>query len=156
MTASSKDVWITDQPYLRSVTDPYCVNSRNAIWEKKTGLEQWIDYLDKSGYAGKKNDLSLLSFYQNKRWINYKAGNFSIPFEKIRNDLKLRSSFFSVIAAKDSVTFRGKGYGHGVGLCQEGAMEMATRGSSYKEIIGFYYFGVIISDIRNTKVKLSP
>ena len=151
MTASSSDVWISDQPYLKSVTDPYCLNSRNATWEKKISTDEWIDYLTKSGYTGKKNDLALLSFYQNKRWINYKAGTFSVPFEKIRNDLKLRSSFFSVIAAKDSVTFRGKGYGHGVGLCQEGAMEMASRGNTYQQIIAFYYSGVIITDIKNAK-----
>jgi stage II sporulation protein D len=151
MTASSADVWITDQPYLKSVTDPYCLNSRNATWEKKISTNEWIEYLVKSGYTGKTNDLGLLSFYQNKRWINYKAGSFSMPFEKIRDDLKLRSSFFSVIAAKDSVTFRGKGYGHGVGLCQEGAMEMALQGNNYKQIIAFYYSGVIITDIKNAK-----
>lgn len=151
MTASSSDVWVSDQPYLKSVTDPYCLNSRNATWEKKIGTDEWIDYLIKSGYAGKKNDLAVLSFYQNKRWVDYKAGSFSLPFEKIREDLKLRSSFFSVVAAKDSVTFRGKGYGHGVGLCQEGAMEMASQGNTYQQIIAFYYSGVIITDIKNAK-----
>ena len=151
MTVASKDVWITDLPYLRSITDPHCLNSRNATWEKKIGFSEWIDYLKSSGYTGKENDLSLLSFYQNKRWVDYKAGSFTMPFEKIRDDLKLRSSYFSVIAAKDSVTFRGKGYGHGVGLCQEGAMEMAVKGSTYQQIIEFYYFGVIIADVKNAK-----
>jgi stage II sporulation protein D len=117
------------------------------------GFEEWIDYLKGAGYTGKTNDLSLLSFYQNKRWIDYKAGSFIMPFEKIRDDLNLRSSYFSVIAAKDSVTFRGKGYGHGVGLCQEGAMEMASKGSTYQQVIEFYYFGVIIDDIKNAKFK---
>jgi stage II sporulation protein D len=151
MTASSKDVWISDQPYLKSVVDPYCVNSKNATWEKKIGFDDWIAYLTKSGYSGKTNDMSLLSFFQNKRWVDYKAGTFTLPFEKIREDFKLRSSYFSVIAAKDSVTFRGKGYGHGVGLCQEGAMEMAAKGMLCKEIIDFYYFGVILTDIKNAK-----
>lgn len=150
MTASSKDVWVSDQPYLRSVTDPYCVNSKNAVWEKKIGTDEWIYYLNKQGYNGR-NDLSLLSFYQNKRWVDYKAGTFTVPFEKIREDFKLRSAYFSVIAARDSVTFKGKGYGHGVGLCQEGAMEMASRGHLHREIIDFYYFGVILTDIKNAK-----
>jgi len=79
-----------------------------------------------------------------------------MPFEKIRKDLKLRSSFFSVIAAGDSVILRGKGYGHGVGLCQEGAMEMATRGNTFQQIIEFYYKGVIITNIRYAKVLLGP
>jgi stage II sporulation protein D len=156
MTVSSGRVWVTNQPYLQSVTDPYCLNSRNATWEKKISSKSWIDYLLKSGYTGKINDPSIFSFYQNKRWIDYKAGSFTMPFEKIREDLKLRSSFFSVIAAKDSVLLKGKGYGHGVGLCQEGAMEMANRGNTYQQIIDFYYNGVIITDIRNAKVLLGP
>lgn len=151
MTASSKDVWVTDQPYLRSIVDPYCINSRNAAWERKIGFDEWIEYIKNSGFTGKTNDLSLLSFYQNKRWVDYKAGSFTLPFEKIRDDFKLRSSFFSVIASRDSVTFRGKGYGHGVGLCQEGAMEMAEKGNSCQQIIEFYYFGVIIADVRYAK-----
>jgi stage II sporulation protein D len=151
MTVASADVWVTAQPYLKSVTDPYCVNSRNATWEKKISSKAWIEYLVKSGYNGKTNDPALLSFYQNKRWVDYKAGTFTMPFEKIRDDLKLRSSFFSVIAARDSVTFKGKGYGHGVGLCQEGAMEMASKGNTYQQIIDFYYFGVIITDIKYAK-----
>lgn len=156
VTVSSEHVWVTKQPYLQSVTDPYCLNSRNATWEKKISSKTWIDYLEKSGYAGKINDPAVFSFYQNKRWIDYKAGSFTMPFEKIRDDMKLRSAFFSVIAAKDSVLLRGKGYGHGVGLCQEGAMEMAARGNTYKEIIDFYYKDVIITDIRNAEVQLSP
>jgi len=49
----------------------------------------------------------------------------------------------------DSVILDGKGYGHGVGLCQEGAMVMAERGYDYRQIINFYFEGVIISDINN-------
>ena len=42
---------------------------------------------------------------------------------------------------------KGRGYGHGVGLCQEGAMEMASQGYSYAEILHFYYSGVHIIDL---------
>jgi stage II sporulation protein D len=50
------------------------------------------------------------------------------------------------------ITFKGRGYGHGVGLCQEGAMVMAARGFKYRDIIGFYYSDIIISDIKNAKI----
>jgi stage II sporulation protein D len=155
MTASSENVWVSGQTYFRSVTDPYCLNSRNAVWEKKISTAEWIEYLQKSGYAGKVNDPSVFSFYQNKRWVEYKAGTFTMPFETIREDMKLRSSFFSVIAARDSVLLKGKGYGHGVGLCQEGAMEMANRGSTYQQIIDFYYNEVIITDIKNAIYRMA-
>lgn len=155
MTVSSEHVWISDQPYLKSVIDPYCLNSRNSTWEKKIGTREWIEYLEKSGYTGKTNDPAVFSFYQNKRWLDYKAGAFTMPFEKIRDDMKLRSSFFSVIAARDSVLLKGKGYGHGVGLCQEGAMDMAVQGKTYQEIIDFYYNNVIITDIKNANYKMA-
>jgi stage II sporulation protein D len=43
--------------------------------------------------------------------------------------------------------FDGKGYGHGVGMSQYGAMEMAKQGYNYKEIITHYYSGVKIKNI---------
>jgi stage II sporulation protein D len=45
------------------------------------------------------------------------------------------------------VRISGRGYGHGVGLCQEGAMAMANRGWKYDKIINFYFKGVRIVDI---------
>jgi Sporulation protein and related proteins len=75
-----------------------------------------------------------------------------MPLRTMRSQLNLRSTFFSVYAIGDSIVLKGRGYGHGVGLCQEGAMEMATKGFNYKQIIDFYYFGVLISDINNAVV----
>jgi len=39
---------------------------------------------------------------------------------------------------------KGRGYGHRVGLCQEGAMKMSEKGYNFREIIQFYYSGVMI------------
>ena len=47
----------------------------------------------------------------------------------------------------DKVTFQGKGKGHGVGLCQKGAVAMGTLGYNYKQILGFYYPGVYLRSI---------
>lgn len=44
-------------------------------------------------------------------------------------------------------TFSGKGYGHGVGLSQWGAYEMADRGFAYNEILDFYYPGTVLSSV---------
>lgn len=48
----------------------------------------------------------------------------------------------------DSITFSGKGFGHGVGMSQYGALEMAKRGYTYEDIIGHYYNGVNIIKIK--------
>ncbi len=140
-TSPSEDVWLASQPYLRKVKDPYCLASRNARWNISISLEGWIAYLRKSGYTGSTGNTSLLNFSQLTRSTNYKAGEFSIPLRQIRSDLNLRSTFFSVAIVGDSAMFRGRGYGHGVGLCQEGAMEMAAKGFNYRQIIGFLLYG---------------
>jgi stage II sporulation protein D len=148
-TSSSDDVWLSGQPYLKSIMDPYCLNSKNAKWQMSFSVSEWVNYLMKSGYTGKTDDPSVFNFVQKPRLTDYKTGTFSMPLRTIRSDLNLRSTFFSVFAGSDSVVLSGKGYGHGVGLCQEGAMMMATRGFKYPEIISFYYTGVFISDIKN-------
>lgn len=47
----------------------------------------------------------------------------------------------------DAVLFTGKGWGHGVGMCQVGAYGMALRGADYREILGHYYQGTRIEKI---------
>ena len=53
----------------------------------------------------------------------------------------------SIVPRGDSVVFSGRGYGHGVGLCQEGAMRMAELKYSFKDILNFYYKDVHLVDL---------
>jgi len=146
-TVSAEDIWLTSQPYLIGKIDPYCTSSRNSTWDNKISMSDWLNYLKKSGYKGRAEDSSRFSFLQKTRLTDYITGSFEMPLRTIRTDFNLKSTFFSVIVDGDSITFKGRGYGHGVGLCQEGAMAMATKGFNYQQIIDFYYFGVIIADI---------
>ena len=65
----------------------------------------------------------------------------------VRNLLDLRELLAVIEIQRDSagdisaVVFAGKGWGHGVGLCQVGAYGMALRGASYEEILAHYYRG---------------
>lgn len=147
-TVAAEEVWLTGKPYLQPVTDPYCSFSRNARWEKKIARTEWLDYLKSNGYDG--GDDKLLPYVMNSRQRLYRISDFSIPATSVRGDLGLRSAFFSVIPEGDSVIIRGRGYGHGVGLCQEGAMVLATRGFSFASIISFYYQDVRLIDISFT------
>lgn len=149
-TSTSVEVWLSGQNYLKAVIDPYCTSSRSATWRKSYTREEWTSYLSKSGYReGTTTDPSVFNFEQKSRLTNYRSGSFSVPLRTLRENMNLRSTFFSVKANGDSVILSGRGYGHGVGLCQEGAMTMALKGFRYKDIINFYYSGVIISDIKN-------
>jgi stage II sporulation protein D len=151
-TSSSDDVWLSDQTYLKSVKDPYCITSRNATWRKSLTLGEWESYIRKWGYNDTPGDPSVFNFLQESRVTDYRSGSFKLPLTTIRSDLNLRSTFFSVYAAGDSIILKGRGYGHGVGLCQEGAMAMAAKGFDYRSIINFYYSGVTISDIKNAVI----
>jgi len=148
-TASSEDVWLTAEPYLRSVTDEYCRSSRNAVWQKSIAREDWINFLEKSGYKGSRDNPGLLNISQQKRVKELSIGTFPVPVRQVREDFNLRSAFFSVEAKGDSVILNGRGYGHGVGLCQEGAMVMVSKGFDFRQIISFYYTGVRIADIKD-------
>ena len=151
-TSISEDVWLSGHYYFKSVVDPYCRNSRNATWKKSIPLSEWEGYLKNSGLVADEKNPQSYNFQMTSRQNNYRTGSFSLPFSQIRNDLDLRSGFFSVTREGDSIAFNGRGYGHGVGLCQEGAMVMAGRGFKYDGIIRFYYSGVIITEIRNAKI----
>jgi len=150
-TSPSEYVWLTSLPYLSGVKDPYCTGSKNAAWEKKISLDEWKNTLAANGYKGNSDDPRKFVFSQPSRMMNYTADSFSIPFNVLRTSLGLRSAWFSVFADGDSLLLRGRGYGHGVGLCQEGAMVMAGRGMKYEEIIKFYYSGVELINIAYAK-----
>jgi stage II sporulation protein D len=151
-TSSAEDVWLTSVPYLKSVQDPYCTGSRNSVWQKSISGNEWVKTLTNAGYKGNSDDLTAFRFAQSSRTANYRIASFSIPLKNLRESLDLRSTFFSVIPEQDSVKLSGKGYGHGVGLCQEGAMAMASKGFNYNQIIDFYYSGVKIMDISLAKI----
>jgi stage II sporulation protein D len=64
---------------------------------------------------------------------------FGIPLRDLREEFRLKSTYFSVKLIENNVVLTGKGFGHGVGLCQEGAMQMAKLGFTSEEILNFYY-----------------
>jgi len=143
-TANSKDVWVKSFLYFQSIKDPYCQNGNNSIWTRTIFVEEWLNYLKENGYGG--NDVTSVSFEfkQPVRKTHYIVGDFILPLTTIRNDWNLKSTFFDVNYQDNQIVLKGKGYGHGVGLCQEGAMEMAGQGKNFRQIIDFYYKDVRI------------
>lgn len=153
-TASASEAWVADLPYLKKIVDPYCLTSRNAVWRTTVPVASWKNFLSKSGYNGDLNSPLLLTFSQQatrKQHFEPVAG-LRIPVVAIRNEFGLRSAFFTLTALGDSLVINGRGYGHGVGLCQEGAMEMATRGNTFNQIISFYYSNVMLMGIKDAKL----
>jgi len=145
-TANSEDVWSSALPYLRSQADPFSEGMRNYRWQKEIPMSEWNDYLQKKGISvGKEFNYN---FAQPQRKKEYQCEGTVIPTKTIRQDWNLKSSFFDIKRSGDKIIIDGKGYGHGVGLAQEGAMNMANKGYGYEQIIKQYYQGVNIMSIR--------
>ena len=144
-TVNSENVWSAALPYLVAGKEDYCKNSPHAKWEAIIDLSKWKGYLKKNGFEDIDSlDIDDFLYKQKERQIYYTLNGDSMLLKKIRLDWKFKSTYFSIIPVDDDLFFRGYGYGHGVGLCQEGAMEMARQGFNYKEIIEHYYKGVRI------------
>lgn len=132
-TANSEDVWGSKLSYLRSVNDTFSTKMPNAKWERKMPKEDWLSYLKiKHNYPIQDSNARwlALTFKQDSRKPFLEANNVRVPLKNVRTDLQLKSSFFSVVAVGDTVILKGRGFGHGVGMCQEGAMRMAKLGLS--------------------------
>lgn len=71
--------------------------------------------------------------------MSCEIGDKSFTGQKIRNAFGLRSACFTLRLKDGKFMFNVKGYGHGVGMSQFGANEMAKQGADYREIIAHYY-----------------
>ena len=69
--------------------------------------------------------------------------------QQIRSALELRSANFDLVFQDGSFVFTVRGYGHGVGMSQYGAQCMAQQGSSYTEILSWYYPGCTVEMFTN-------
>ncbi len=155
-TVNSEDVWSIPTSYLKSVEDTFCLHESNARWRYAMHKDDWLKYLsDNFGYPvdHPKMRIKAYMFKQEKRKVYFENG---IPLKDIRRDLHLRSTFFSMESKGDSVIFHGRGYGHGVGLCQQGAIHMADLGIDYKKIIEFYYQGTSIIHYSELRYNFMP
>ncbi len=144
-TMNSEDVWSKRVSCLRSINDTFCLRKSNALWEKKIPKDLWLDYV-KTKYGFPVGDSlqvkKVLHFDQPSRKVYLVNDDYFIPLKFVREDMKLRSTYFTIHTEGENVVFEGKGFGHGVGLCQEGAQRMAELGYSYTKIINYYYSNV--------------
>ena len=101
--------------------------------------------------SGRVNELEII--------LNDQTGSESsvkIYGNSIRNILKtadgsmgLWSTLFDIDQSGSKITINGKGFGHGVGLCQWGAIGLSREGKSYKEILDHYYPGTEIGNLND-------
>jgi stage II sporulation protein D len=140
ITANAAMEWNKDLPYLAPVKDPFCDGSAHRTWSKSIPLAEWNKYLQGRGFSPAIRPTYKVSPVNRQKFLD--SDKLRLPLTDIREDLKLKSSFFTVVQENSQVVLTGHGYGHGLGLCQEGAIEMSRVGYSYVDILMFYFHGL--------------
>ena len=145
-TELPEEVWGKSYPYLKSVS---CMdkNSPYEHWVRRFSVAEIEKALNIKGIKG----ISISSFTSTGRVKMLRVVTESSELEVKAVDLRkllgykeLPSTQFSVSITGSEVIFEGSGYGHGVGLSQWGALELANEGKNYKEILQYYYPGTIL------------
>ncbi|MEN9700179.1 MAG: hypothetical protein RLZZ301_1377 [Bacteroidota bacterium] len=138
-------IWNEEIPGLKTFKDTFCIHTQQANWQKRIPLQTWTDYLVKKYDFPLSDSLSyaqLRLFEQPQRMAFYLQPVYGIPLRDLREHFQLKSTFFSAEIVGNEMVLIGKGYGHGVGLCQEGAIQMAKLGYQYDQILRYYYPGM--------------
>ncbi|MBO7465470.1 MAG: SpoIID/LytB domain-containing protein, partial [Bacteroidales bacterium] len=149
MTVDAGDIWQRSVSYLQAKVDSFSLNARKSVWEKTIPMDQWTAFfVSKYGqsYRSGEKQQTIRHLSQPQRMAYWVVDRDTIPTKLLRSHFQLRSSYFSVSPTVngDSVLLNGKGYGHGVGLSQEGAIQMVRSGYGFQEIIKFYYNDVSV------------
>ena len=156
VTRPADAVWSQDLPYLQPVASPEPKEHIPNYYSRVEFSTEDFGNLVRSAYGA----ASLGG--DKKTWITDavvdEAGNVEtvvvggvrMKGAALRTLLGLRSACFTWEIQENRVVFFVTGYGHGVGLSQYGANQMAKDGADWKEILAHYYTGVSIGTYRFT------
>jgi stage II sporulation protein D len=129
-------------PYLRQRRDDYCLRTPEE-WHaniSKVDLRRALGQPVRTiTVAARSNSGRVQRLLLNNQPIS--ATDFRFAIGRTLGWDNLRSDLYQLEDLGDGVSFRGRGQGHGVGLCQAGADNMGEQGHSYREILAFYYPG---------------
>ena len=159
MSEAASDVWPAEQAsYLAgNHADPYCLRRSPAEWHARIDLPQLSGIFRCPGLAdtlarsatirvtrrSASGRAELLAVTGRGAPAELSASSFRFAVDRALGWNQMRSDWYSVSVAGSALEIKGRGYGHGVGLCQAGAYEMATEGHSDTEILSFYFPGAV-------------
>ena len=140
-TASSISVFNEQRDYLTSVESPFDQDNSNTIEISK---QDFCNKLDISC-----NQISITNIIKDNsnRVSKITINNKEFKGTQVRKLLSLRSTDFTFNIKETTIEIITKGYGHGVGMSQYGANNMAKIGYTYEEILKYYYQDVKIDSI---------
>lgn len=167
MTANVETLWGSNAPkHLRGVRDEYCMTRPNREWMDVIPMNRLTEALksDARTETGARLEnvtvsrrdatgrAELLTLEGERRRV-VRGWDFKIIVGRVLGWNMLKSSRFEVTRAGSNFIFRGSGFGHGVGLCQEGAHVLAQRGTPYRQILNYYFPGASVGQ-REREVDL--
>lgn len=161
-TASALEVWnMRALPYLPAKPDPHSKNSPRSQWTLSIPLSKVQATAYKMGVRiGALQSISISRTTESGRpqEILFTGEKGSATLQGAKAGGFLRSlgagSSLATINGLDPLIITGAGRGHGVGLSQYGALSMAQNGSSYNDILNFYYPGTSINSLASHHLRI--
>lgn len=157
-TENAKNIWGENLPPLSGVPCSFCALAPHANWKRNFRSKDIQDKLAADGYRhmGAIHDIRVVSRNPSGRINNLHFSardgtTTTIPGVKFRGIIgpnTIKSNKYEVVMKGYYFDLIGKGWGHGVGMCQWGAHQMAEERHKYDEILSFYYPGADIVDYR--------
>jgi stage II sporulation protein D len=137
--------------------DPYSLHQPSSKWQDTISFNDWKSYLLDNGMRSvERIPKEIIYVEQMRRKKYFILDEDSLKMTKIREDWGFRSAFFDMFPEGDSILVWGKGYGHGIGMSQEGAMKMARDGFLYTDILQFYFHEIRLMDYRDLPASSIP
>ena len=150
-SSETDQIWNTSIPAYVSREDTFCIHTRQANWEKYIPKREVVSFLKRKYFLDVTDGLvanQIINFRQDLRKTFFLNPSYGIPLRDIRKHFGLKSTYFNTEQVGDKILFKGKGFGHGVGLCQEGAMNMIKKGYPYIDVLNYYFSGAKVSNYR--------
>lgn len=149
-TVSSKDYFGGDRSYLKARDCGYCGASSHHHWEVRIPRSTVRERLSKAGLW--KRGLDAIESKAGFTTVRVRGGgrHRDLSAKAVRRAIGWKAVYSERFSAKTDgkyVLFSGRGFGHGVGMCQWGARGMAEAGKSYREILLHYYAGAEVKRI---------
>ncbi len=146
-TESAENVWGEGYPYLQSVESVGDVLSPNYLSSASVTKEDFAKAVEPLGVKTKGDASKWITDIvtsESGTVLSLKICGTELTGKNLRKALGLKSANFDVNYSDGKFQFTVRGYGHGIGMSQYGAQFMALQGSSYVEILNWYYPDVSI------------
>lgn len=150
-TTDAATIWGIDIPVLRGRKCDFCKDSPHYNWRKEFRIDYIRDKLRDAGYKIELTSFEILKRDGSGRVVEIrligKDSSIKLTGNKFRlavGSNAIKSTNFEILTRGSFVTFQGKGWGHGVGMCQWGAYYLARKGWKAEEILEYYYPGAEI------------